>query len=249
MAKGGEKMSENEILSADYSRAFRLNRHIKIHAELAQQSLYEVCKGLKEMRDDKLYKELNYKNFEEYCEKEIGLKRSQAYKFISIVDNLSENFVQSTAQIGTEKLSILAKLDEPQREEIVQNTDLETVTVKKLKEKIKELENQIKELENRPIEVAVEKDTAEIERLTEQLEQEREAHKEEIDRIKTDKSNDKAILSEIEAYKKVAENSLHNLLTAILRQNTFSRKHMGEKAIEILDKYIKLFRFEDDIKE
>ena len=43
------------VMSSDYSRAVKLNKHIKIHAELAQQSLYEMCKGLKEMRDDKLY--------------------------------------------------------------------------------------------------------------------------------------------------------------------------------------------------
>lgn len=36
---------ENEIMSAEYSRAVRLNQHIKIHAELAQQSLYEDVQG------------------------------------------------------------------------------------------------------------------------------------------------------------------------------------------------------------
>ncbi|MDE6035717.1 MAG: hypothetical protein K2G36_07400 [Ruminococcus sp.] len=317
--------TENEtmVLSSDYSKAFKLNQHIKFHAEMAQTSLYEMCKGLKEMHDGKLYKELGYQNFEEYCEKEVGLKRRQTYKFISIADNLSENFVQSTAQIGTEKLSLLAKLDEPQRDEIVQNTDLESVTVKELKQKIKSLEDslawqrertseldrakcqlftentrnennlkkersknelltkQIQELENRPVEVAVEKDTAEIERLTtqiqelqsqndvlfsarenltdrlaeegrklgdlkEQLEQERQAHQEEIENIKSSGSNDDAVLSEIEAYRKVSENSLHNLFTAILRQETFSREHLGSSVIEMLETYMKLFRFEDD---
>ncbi len=130
---------ENEIMSADYSRAVKLNQSIKVHAELAQQSLYEICKGLKEMRDDKLYKELDYQNFEEYCEKEVGLERRQAYRLIGIASNLSENFVTSMSQIGTTKLSLLAKLDEPEREEIVQNVDLESTSVKQLKEKIHQL--------------------------------------------------------------------------------------------------------------
>lgn len=317
--------TENEtmVLSSDYSKAFKLNQHIKFHAEMAQISLYEMCKGLKEMRDGKLYKELGYQNFEEYCEKEVGLKRRQAYNFLSIVDGLSENFVQSIAQIGTTKLALLAKLDEPQRDEIVQNTDLESVTVKELKQKIKSLEDslawqrdrtseldkaksklftentrnennlkkersknelltkQIQELENRPVEVAVEKDTKEIEHLTtqiqklqnqndklfsdrerltdslaeetrqrydliEQLEQERQAHQEEIDRIKSGASHDDDVLSEITAYKKVADNSLHNLFTAILRQETFSREHLGSSMIEMLEMYMKLFKFEDD---
>ena len=321
---------ETMVLSADYSRAVKLNQHIKVHAELAQQSLYEICKSLKEMRDDKLYKELNYKNFEEYCEKEVGLTYRQAYNFCLIAEKFSEENLKSISCIGTTKLSLLAKLDEPQREEIVQNTDLESVTVKELKKKIKslevqisldndnmrnletnydslekrhkelwqkdvneanklkdeiqklkhenrikdtsllyletrhklliekehendrltekiqELENQVKKLESRPVEVAFEKDIAEIDRLTKKIEQERQAHREEIGRIKADKSHDDTILSEIEAYKKVAENSLHNLLTAILRQKTFSRERLGYSVMEMLDEYTKLFRFEDD---
>lgn len=137
---------ENEnitIMSSDYSRAVKLNKHIKIHAELAQQSLYEMCKGLKEMRDDKLYRELEYQNFEEYCIHEVGLKRKQAYRLIDIAGNLSEEFVSSMTQIGTTKLALLAKLDEPQREEIVQNVDLNSTSVKKLKEEIASLKSEI----------------------------------------------------------------------------------------------------------
>lgn len=96
------------------------------------------------MRDGKLYKELNYQNFEDYCETEIGLKRRQAYKFISVAENLSMDFVQSSAQIGITKLALLAQLDEPQREEIVQSVDLESTSVKELKAKISALETENK---------------------------------------------------------------------------------------------------------
>lgn len=129
-----------EVMSSDYTRAEKLNKHIKANAQIAQESLYEVCKGLKEMRDDKLYKELNYKNFEDYCEQEVGIKWRQAYNYISIAESFSEDFLQSIAKIGTTKLSLLAKLDEPQREEIQQTTDLESVTVRELKARIKKLE-------------------------------------------------------------------------------------------------------------
>ena len=81
------------------------------------------------MRDNKLYKELNYQNFEEYCNKELGISRQQSYKYLGIAENLSEDFVKSTLQIGTEKLSLLAKLDEPQREEIQQKVDIDSVSV------------------------------------------------------------------------------------------------------------------------
>ena len=164
------------VTSPEYTRAIQLDKSIKAHALIAQESLYEVCKGLKEMRDGKFYKELGYQNFEDYTENEVGIKRRQAYNYISVAENLSENFVHSGAQIGIKKLALLAKLDEPARQEVMQTVDVESATVKKLKDKIKELEEsaeqqkaeneglqelvtdleiQVNELENRPIEVAV----------------------------------------------------------------------------------------------
>lgn len=135
-------VSETQVMSADYTKAVSLTRKIKANAAAAQESLWEVCKGLKEMHDGKLYKELGYPNFEEYSENEVGIKRKQAHKYISIAG--VEN-VQSTThfeQLGTEKLYLLSRLDEPQREAIQQTTDLENTSVKELKAKISELEKE-----------------------------------------------------------------------------------------------------------
>lgn len=180
-------------LTAEYAKAADLDRKIKVSAQLAQQSLYDMCMGLKEMRDSKLYKELGYSEFNDYCTAELGATDRTTYKYISIVENLSENLVKSTS-LGTEKLYLLAKLDEPQREEIQQTTDLESTSVKELKARIAELkaiadksqgtisqleseleskknsitalEEQVEELESRPVEVAVaETDSHEIENL------------------------------------------------------------------------------------
>lgn len=127
-------------VTSKYTEAYNLNVRICINAQMAQQNLYEVCKGLKEMRDGKLYKELGYQNFEEYCESEVGIKRRQAYGYISVADRLSVDFVHSSAQIGIKKLELLAKLDEPQREEIQQTVDLETTSVRELERQIKEIQ-------------------------------------------------------------------------------------------------------------
>ena len=180
-------------LTAEYAKAADLDRKIKVSAQLAQQSLYDMCMGLKEMRDSKLYKELGYSEFNDYCTAELGATDRTTYKYISIVENLSENLVKSTS-LGTEKLYLLAKLDEPQREEIQKVTDLESTSEKELKARIAELkaiadksqgtisqleseleskknsitalEEQVEELESRPVEVAVaETDSHEIENL------------------------------------------------------------------------------------
>lgn len=127
-------------VTSKYTEAYNLNVRICINAQMAQQNLYEVCKGLKEMRDGKLYKELGYQNFADYCENEVGFTRMQAHRLISIAEKLPGDFVTSMLQIGTTKLSLLGQLSEDDRAEITQSTNLESVSVKELERQIKEIQ-------------------------------------------------------------------------------------------------------------
>lgn len=61
-------------LSAEYIKAAELDRRIKTSAQLAQQSLYDMCMGFKKMRDSRLYKELGYSEFNDYCKSETGFQ-------------------------------------------------------------------------------------------------------------------------------------------------------------------------------
>lgn len=136
MSKYAEELlaeQKQEVLSTDYTKAVSLTRRIKANALAAQESLWELCKGLKEMHDSKLYKELGYSSFEKYTEEEVGIKRHQAQKYIAIAD--MENG-DSNHHLGVTKLALLARLDEPQREQIQQNVDVESVSVKELKKEI-----------------------------------------------------------------------------------------------------------------
>lgn len=125
-------------ITDSYIKAVNVNKSIIVNAQAAQMSLYEVCKGLKEMRDDKLYKELGYRNFEEYCEKETGIKYRQAFNFIKIIEAYGEN-LQPVAGFGTTKLALLASLSEEERTKVTENTDLESVSKRELEEKVKEI--------------------------------------------------------------------------------------------------------------
>lgn len=131
-----------------HARACYLRDDTKARLSVIEINYYEVCKNIKEMRDNKLYKELGYQTFEDCCKTEFGLAKRQCYKYISIAENLSADFVQSTAQIGTEKLSLLAMLDEPEREKISESVDLENTTVKELKAQISALQNEKNRLES-----------------------------------------------------------------------------------------------------
>lgn len=129
-------------LSAEYIKAAELDRRIKTSAQLAQQSLYDMCMGFKEMRDSRLYKELGYSDFGEYCEKETGFSRMNVYNYIRVAEKLPQDFVNSSLQIGVKKLTLLAKLSDEERTELAENIDLESTTVKELKAKIDILQNE-----------------------------------------------------------------------------------------------------------
>lgn len=131
------------ISTPEYNRAVAVNSRISAHALAMQDNLFEVCKGLKEMRDDKLYKELGYKNFEEYCEAEHGITRQQGHKFLSIANSEIMENVKSTLHFGTEKLYLLSRLTDEEREEIAENNDVESMTVKELESEIKKLKSEL----------------------------------------------------------------------------------------------------------
>lgn len=90
---------------------------------MAQKNLYDMCVMLKQMRDDKLYKELGYYNFEEYCEEEIGISRHMAYKYADIADMKN---VESIQHFGVTKLSLLASFPKVNRKKYRKKSRLKT---------------------------------------------------------------------------------------------------------------------------
>lgn len=130
---------EGKPVTDEYIKALNLNRRIIVSAQLAQQSLYEMCTAFKEMRDSKLYKELGYTDFGDYCEQEVGITRQQVHKYVAIAEKLPEDFVNPGLQIGVRKLYLLTTLSEEDRAQIAAETDLESTTVKELEQQIKQL--------------------------------------------------------------------------------------------------------------
>lgn len=239
---------DNVIVSDNYSRAYSLNTKIKANAQIIQEAIFELGKNLLEMRDGKLYKELGYQNFAEYCENEVGIKKSQAYNYITIVDKFSEDFVQSTGQIGVEKLSLLSRLDEQQRAEIVENTDLENTSVRELKAKLAELQEKNKTLEEDNSKLSESNSKLSV------LESDAEAYKEKISQLESEvkfKSDSiEALESTIDELENrpidvaVADNSheINNLMDAMKRMDLDwglkYRELQEETTKEIRDKNI-----------
>ncbi len=134
-------MSE-EIMLTEKQQAEALHKQITGYGEVIYQSLYGMCTAIKQMRDSKLYRALGYDTFEAYSDEKLGMSRAQAYSYIAIADRLSADFVQSTGQIGIQKLYLLAMAPEETRTEITQTVDLESTTVRELREQIAALKEE-----------------------------------------------------------------------------------------------------------
>lgn len=132
----------NLAVTEQYTTAYNLNVKIHTSMQAIQQNLYDMCSALKQMRDGKLYKELGYQNFEEYCDKETPFSRRQAYKYITIMETLPNDFVNSSSQIGVQKMYLLTALTDDQREQLTETVDLESTTVRELKSQIAALQSQ-----------------------------------------------------------------------------------------------------------
>ena len=127
------------VLSKDYKTAVELDQIIKTTAKTLVENLYDMCSMLKRMRDEKLYKELGYANFENYCEKGVGISYNYSYRLIKMIENVKN--LETFQGIGKSKLLLLASLSESQQEEIQQTVNLEETSVRELKAEIAKLKD------------------------------------------------------------------------------------------------------------
>lgn len=138
----------NEVMLTEKQQAEALHQRIISYGEVIAQSLYGMCTAIKEMRDTKLYKELGYSRFDDYTEDKLGMTARQAYSYIAIADKLTEDFVNSSSQIGMKKLHLLTTISDEQRTELTETVDLESVTVKELQAEISALRKDKQQAEN-----------------------------------------------------------------------------------------------------
>lgn len=125
-----------EITLQPQQEAIMITERIRANGRIAVNAVCSIGKDLRYMKIEGLYRHIGYDNFEDYAEKEFSLKRRQAYQYISVYENLGEDFVQSNAQLGITKLSLLTQIDTEGRQEIIQNNDLDGMTVNEVRELI-----------------------------------------------------------------------------------------------------------------
>ena len=139
-------MEENNIMLQPNEEAVMLNERIKSNGQIAVNAVCNIGRDLRRMKIEELYTYLGYGSFEEYAEQEHGLKRRQAYQYISVYENLGEAFVQSNAQLGITKLALLTQVNSEDRAEIMADNDLSSMTVSEIKTLIEKVKRQGEQL-------------------------------------------------------------------------------------------------------
>lgn len=137
-------MENNEVIIT--KKAYEVHARIMANGQVLQNTLLEICKDLKTMRDEKLYSSLGYSTFEDYAENACGIKQRQAYSYISTYEKLGEKLINDMENVGITKLALISEISSYERDEFINQTDIENSTVKELKAKVEEFKKQTEQL-------------------------------------------------------------------------------------------------------
>ena len=98
-------------------KAKEIHENAQFWHNRAEHNLYRFFLEVKKIRDERLFSELGFTNFDEYCQSAWNLKRRVVDERIQIADTFSEDdFKRYSAQLGHKKTLLLTSMEEPQRE-------------------------------------------------------------------------------------------------------------------------------------
>ena len=140
-------IADESNITVEQKNFVSLHKEILYCGNTACEFAARMAAKLKEMRDSKLYSAAGFESFSAYVEDAVGLKERQAYNYIKVYEELPEAFLHSNAKIGITKLLLLTSVAPEERAEIVENIDVENVSVRELKAQIEELTNQNEQLQ------------------------------------------------------------------------------------------------------
>lgn len=138
----------------EQAQAMGLHYEIVAAAQAAANSLLDLGRKLKQMRDTGGYKRLGFESFAQYTEQAVGIRQRQAYTYITVVENVPARLVEENAAAGVTKLALLAKLGPADQQEVA--GELADITVKELQSLIEEKQGLAEQLSMLQAEAPVE---------------------------------------------------------------------------------------------
>lgn len=138
--------ADTSISTERQDRAAQLTQRIMANGKIAASSMIEMGRDLKTVRDERLFTEMGYENFEEYCEKKIGIGKRHGYNFIQIYEKFGEEKLGQLQQLGITKLLEIAKLDDEDADDLMRHNDVNALSVRELSAKVDEYRNKFEQL-------------------------------------------------------------------------------------------------------
>lgn len=128
------------------NRAAQLTQRILANGSIAANSMIEMGRDLKAVRDERLFTELGFGSFEEYCEKKVGIGKRHGYNFIQVYEKFGEEKLQQLQGLGITKLLEIAKLDDEDAEDLMKNNDVSGLSTRELSAEVEKYKNKYEQL-------------------------------------------------------------------------------------------------------
>lgn len=209
-----EEMKQLSLIpggTKEQEQAVSLHYEIMATAQAAADSLLDLGRKLKQMRDTGGYKHLGFETFGAYTEQAVGIRQRQAYNYITVVEKVPARLVEENSAAGVTKLALLGKLGPADQEEVA-GQDLAHITVAELQKLIEEkngLSQQLSMLQEEPAAEAESREV-DLEAIREEAREEiraelEQAHREDLDRQAAEIRKEETRKAAREADKKVRQ--------------------------------------------
>ncbi len=154
-------------------KAFQVHEKAKNYYGLSEQYGYKFLMEVKVIRDEKLYRELNFKTFEDYTINNFGYTRETISNRIQDAEVWGEKYDEALRHYGKTKARQLVLMHESEREKVVEKgieTDsgikkVDEATTREIEEyqrKLKQKEQEVEKLKNKEPEVIEKEVTKEV---------------------------------------------------------------------------------------
>lgn len=193
-------------------RAIKLTQQIITNGSIAAECMVQMGRDLKAVRDERLYSEMGFDSFEEYCEKKVGVGKRHGYNFIQVYERFGEEQLSALQSLGITKLLEIAKLDNEDMAELMHNNDVAQMSVRQLKSRVEEFEKRVEQLTlDLEGERSKNSDIAKIAAEAADLESKLEGMKKQLEAAKREKERSEQRTREIVQEKQGLENEINAL--------------------------------------
>lgn len=138
--------TDTSISTERQDRAAQLTQRILANGSIAANSMIEMGRDLKTVRDERLFTELGFGSFEEYCEKKVGIGKRHGYNFIQVYEKFGEEKLQQLQSLGITKLLEIAKLDDEDVEDLMKSNDVAGLSTRELSAEVEKYKNKYEQL-------------------------------------------------------------------------------------------------------